>query len=116
MLKSDAKMLKPTYKLCKVCKVYPDEHGIVRTVRVLSRPRDVREPSLPYSPKQLVGQDVPIQRLVLILPLDQQKDVPSHDAVADKDTVQVNSIDLDQVCKWPMILSDTQFYNWRDLK
>ena len=73
MMVSQQKFAKPTYKICKVSKVFKDEHGLVRTVKVLSRPRDIREPVLPYLSKQLVSQTVPVQRLVLVLPLAEQK-------------------------------------------
>ena len=35
-----SKLSHPSYKMCKVNKLYPDANGVVRIVRVLSRPRD----------------------------------------------------------------------------
>ena len=73
---------KERYVLCRVDEVHPDEEGLVRTVTVLSRPRDSREKSLPYKTKLLVREKMSVQRLVLIcrdenIPEDPVLDAPS---------------------------------------
>ena len=50
-----------------------EAYGLVRTVRVGMRPRDAREPNLPYKSKILFEVEMPIQRLCLIVPVE---DVP----------------------------------------
>ena len=43
-----------------------DAKGLVRTVRVLMRPRDKREKALPYKSKNMITLELPVQRLVMI--------------------------------------------------
>ena len=57
---------KRRYVLCRIGEVFPDKEGLVRTVEIWSRPRDVREPSLPYSNKALISERISVQRLVLV--------------------------------------------------
>ena len=73
LLKYDAKFSKDRYRLAKVTKVHPDKGGVVRTVTVGMRPRHVREPSLPYKAKPLSEFAVGVQRLVVILPKEEQE-------------------------------------------
>ena len=68
LLMTDSKVSHPTYRLCRIAEVFPDINGLVRTVRILSRPRDTRESSLPYQVKELTSQTVSVQRLVLVMP------------------------------------------------
>ena len=53
-----------------------DADGLVRTVRVGMRPCDAREPNLPYKSKNLFEVEMPIQRLCLIVPVE---DVPLNE-------------------------------------
>ena len=62
----NTKLGKGKYVLCRVTDVEVDENGLVRTVTVASRPRDSRDPSLPYRAKELFEERIPVQRLVLI--------------------------------------------------
>ena len=73
LLMYDKKVGSPKYRICRVSEIYPDAQGDVRTVRIQMRPRDQREDSLPYLAKDLVSQDVSVQRLVLILPVQDQR-------------------------------------------
>ena len=73
LLMYDKKVGSPKYRICRVSEIYPDAQGDVRTVRIQMRPRDQREDSLPYLAKDLVSQDVSVQRLVLILPVRDQR-------------------------------------------
>ena len=70
---------KAKYVHCRVTKVFPDEANLVRTVEVASRPKDSREPTLPYRSKDLFHETVPVQKLVLIV---RDKDLSDDDIVA----------------------------------
>ena len=67
---------KGDYRLARISAVHPDPHGIVRTVTVIMRPRDKREkvtadpPHL--KPKPPVELSLGIQRLAVILPVEEQ--------------------------------------------
>ena len=58
--------LKDDYRIAKVIKVYPDQKGLIRTVRVAYRKRDKREPTEVYWKKRLTEEDVAIQRLSIL--------------------------------------------------
>ena len=76
LLKYENKVSAPVYRYGKVLKAHPDDHGVVRTVTVGTRPRRAREPPRDYIPRKLDEQIVPIQRLVLLLPAEQLEDLP----------------------------------------
>ena len=61
------------YRLGRVTKVFPDCHGIVRTVTVALKPRDKRERLLPYKPKALREMTIGVQRLVVFLPVEETR-------------------------------------------
>ena len=69
------------YRLARVAEVHPDPHGLVRTVTVAMRPRSGREkvteqpPHL--KPKPATYLKVGVQRVVVILPVEEQENVPS---------------------------------------
>ena len=73
LVKYEAKYGKPSYRLAKILVTKKDSDGLVRTVRVGMRPRDAREPNLPYKSKNLFEVEMPIQRLCLLVPVE---DVP----------------------------------------
>ena len=54
------------YRLAMVTEVFPDERGIVRTVRVSYRKRDRREKPEVYRSKPLVTEIIGVQRLALL--------------------------------------------------
>ena len=54
----DANLGKRRYVICRVGDVFPDQAGLVRTVEIWFRPRDSREPSLPYNNKNLVSEKI----------------------------------------------------------
>ena len=58
------------YILCKVLDTEEDENGLVRSVLIGSRPRDSRDPSLPYRAKDLFIERVSVQRLVRLCTAD----------------------------------------------
>ena len=66
LLRYDAKLGKPQFRLCQVVRSYPDEKGDVRTVDIVMRPRDTRERPLPYVIKENKPSTVSVQRLALL--------------------------------------------------
>ena len=63
------KLGKADFRICKV------EKDLVRTVMVDMRPRDSREKSLPYKSKKMRTMKLAVQRLVLICPAQEAKDI-----------------------------------------
>ena len=64
----EAKLGKGQYRMCRVVEIEPDQNGLVRSVTVEFRPKDVRQKGLPYISKELVQDRVSVQRLVLLHP------------------------------------------------
>ena len=58
--------IKDEYRLARVLEVYPDDRGLVRTVKVGYRRRDKREGSDVYWKKPLVEEKVAVQRLAML--------------------------------------------------
>ena len=58
--------VKDNYRLAKICEVFPDDKGLVRTVRVQYRKKDIRESKEVYRYKPLTEEKVAVQRLQLI--------------------------------------------------
>ena len=58
--------MKDDYRIAKVLEVFPDDKGLVRTVRVVYRRRDRREPKMVYWKKPLVQEVVAVQRLAVL--------------------------------------------------
>ena len=63
--------LKDDYRLARVLQVYPDQSGLVRTVRVGYRQRNKTERADVYRKKALVEEKVAVQRLCLLVPLEE---------------------------------------------
>ena len=58
--------------MARVNTVFPDQMGRVRTMEVLMRPRQKNvDGSKLFTPKDLEPMTVPVQRTVLILPVEQ---------------------------------------------
>ena len=66
---SDNKVGKGDYRLARVCDVNLDDDGLARDVIVEYRPRRGAK-GLPYTSKNLEKKKLPIQRLVLIQPIE----------------------------------------------
>ena len=75
LVKYDHKVGKSDYRICKVVEVEEDAKGLVRTVTIAMRPRDSREKSLPYKSKKLKNLRMAVQRLVLICPAKNAKEM-----------------------------------------
>ena len=63
--------LKDDYRLARVLQVYPDQNGLVRTVRVSYRKKNKNERADVYRKKALVEEKVAVQRLCLLVPCDE---------------------------------------------
>ena len=59
------------YRLCKVIKAVPSDDGQVRTVTVGYLPRKALR-QVVYHPVPLQSKEVAVQRLVLIMPVEEQ--------------------------------------------
>ena len=64
--------IKDVYRLARVVETFPDQKGLVRTVRVSYRKRDKRDTSLTYKSKPLTEEIVAVQRLSVLLPQSEQ--------------------------------------------
>ena len=53
---------------------HPDECGVVRTVTIQLRPRHAKEKAVPYKGKQMTEFPVAVQRLAVIVPVEEQED------------------------------------------
>ena len=72
------------YRLGRVVEVKTDPKGLVRSCLVGMRPRDAREKTLPYRSKDLLIQEIVVQRLVVFLPVEEQEVVdPDRAGVLD---------------------------------
>ena len=73
-----SRISKGDYRLARIVAVHPDHHGVTRTVTVAMRPRDVREKvssEPPYlAPKPPVELQLGIQRIAVVLPVEEQED------------------------------------------
>ena len=74
-------MGKGVYRLGRIMDVHPDAHNVVRTVTVGMRRVDRRESALPYVPKPLEQIRLGVQRICVICPIEDQKDVSDGEVV-----------------------------------
>ena len=80
LLRYVSKVAAPTFRYGKVLAVHPDNHGVVRDVTVGTRSRRGRkETPRSYHSRPLDQQRVPVQRLVMLLPLEEQSQLPPAD-------------------------------------
>ena len=83
------------YRLCRVIETFPDEEGLVRTVKVAMVSRDKRRKILPHNTQPLVEMTVAIQRLVLIHPVDVDQE--------DKGEKEVAKVNIFMAREWPLL-------------
>ena len=83
------------YRMCRVVEVFPDDEGLVRTVRVALVSRDQRMRILPHNTRSLVYMKVAVQRLVLIYSKDEEEERRKENVV-----VKVNSVNVKE---WPLL-------------
>ena len=64
--------IKDEYRTGRITATHPDKSGLVRSVTVAYRKRDVRDCSKEYKSKSLVEEDMAVQRLSLLVPAVEQ--------------------------------------------
>jgi hypothetical protein len=69
--------IKDDYRLARVVETFPDDKGLVRTVRVCYRRRDKREKIGEYKSKPLTEELVGVQRLSVLIPNSEQISSPT---------------------------------------
>ena len=89
---------KGEYWLGRVLRVFPDVHGRVRTVTVGLRKRDRREASFPYKVKPLDEITLGVQRLAVILPVEEQI-TEASETDATEIEVKKSFVEKSDVCK-----------------
>ena len=68
------------WQLGRVTEVHPDDHGLVREVTVATKKGNKKKDSSPeYSPRPLLYRRLAVQRLAVILPAEEQGDLPPAD-------------------------------------
>ena len=60
------------WKLGRVSQVFPDKHGVVRTCEVVFRPKQRGDRLLPYKGKPMYSLRTAVQRLCILLPVEEQ--------------------------------------------
>ena len=81
LLKYSSKFATPTFRLCRVASVAPDQEGLVRTCNVAMRPRRVGESgSRTYRYKEPTILTVGVQRLAVLLPAEEQENKKKGEA------------------------------------
>ena len=88
LLQYESKVSKGRYRLARIVKVHPDRSGVVRTVTVQLRPKLAKEKATPYKAKKMTEFPVAVQRLVVIVPREEQ---PSHGLHCDAQDYQDGS-------------------------
>ena len=76
LLSYTSKVSAPSYRYGRVLQVHPDKHGVVRNVTVATKSRRVREKPRALVSTKLEEQYVPVQRLVMLLPVEEQSSLP----------------------------------------
>ena len=79
LLKYSNELSKPAYRYGKVIKVIEDDNGPVRDAVVATRSRRRKEKPGQYAPGPMDHQLVAVQRLVLLLPKEQQDQLPAEE-------------------------------------
>ena len=72
LVRYDKKYTKPGFRLARIVKVHPDDKGVVRTAVAGCRPRSKLDRGKKYIPKKLEELTVSVQRLVVILAVEEQ--------------------------------------------
>ena len=80
LVRYTSKVTKPEFRLGRISDVFPDAHGVVRDVQVITRSRRGKlEDLLEYKPRKFDEQKLPVQRLAVLLPLEEQGGLPPAD-------------------------------------
>ena len=89
LLRYDSKLSRARYRLAKVVLIHPDDCGVVRTVTVNLRPRHKREKALPYKSKVMTEFPVAVQRLVVIVPKEEQSELQPREKGGEDQQIRV---------------------------
>ena len=90
LLKSSCKFAAPTYRMCRVVEEKQDEHGIVRTVTVELRGKHKDSGDPDYKNRRVKAIEVGIQRLAVILPVEEQVQERVQEQLVGADERDVN--------------------------
>ena len=64
---------------------HPDKCGVLRTVTIQLRPRHIRDIAHPYKAKEMTEFTVAVQRLVVIVPAEEQSGGDQHESGEDSE-------------------------------
>ena len=76
LLQYVSKVAAPRYRYGRIKEIHPDNKGVVRNVTVATKSRRVREKPRKLVSTKLDFQLVPVQRLVMLLPVEEQSSLP----------------------------------------
>ena len=79
LVKYESKLKDPVFRRGRVTAVEPDKHGLVRDVTVATQPKVKKEAAPTAKIKRPVEQRLPIQRLVVLLPVEEIDGLPPAD-------------------------------------
>ena len=95
---------KPGYRLARVLSVKYDEDGLVRTVVAGARPQSKKDRSTSdFVPKKLEEITLPVQRVVVLLAVEHQHELPESDDQLHvfPDEVRVSALPVPPVTSQP---------------
>ena len=89
--------MKDHYRLARIVEVFPDQKGLVRTVRVKYRKKNMKEPRTVCSSKNLVEEKVSVQRLQLLESTSENpvKEVGQEDTGEEEFVDEANDSEVD---------------------
>ena len=89
--------MKDHYRLARIVEVFPDQKGLVRTVRVKYRKKNMKEPKTVCSSKNLVEEKVSVQRLQLLESTSENpvKEVGQEDTGEEEFVHEANDSEVD---------------------
>ena len=89
--------MKDHYRLARIVEVFPDQKGLVRTVRVKYRKKNMKEPRTVCSSKNLVEEKVSVQRLQLLESTSENpvKEVGQEDTGEEEFVHEANDSEVD---------------------
>ena len=89
--------MKDHYRLARIVEMFPDQKGLVRTVRVKYRKKNMKEPKTVCSSKNLVEEKVSVQRLQLLESTSENpvKEVGQEDTGEEEFVHEANDSEVD---------------------
>ena len=95
LLRYENKVSQARYRLARVVLTHPDECNVVQTVTVHLRMRHQQEKVLPYKAKEMTEFRVAVQRLVLIVPAEEQSERREEEQLVIEDESEQNTEQMD---------------------